>query len=133
MNQQLLEEATALAEEVGRVFIATAAADGLPHVATAGSISLEGVGRVAVSEWFCPGTMANLEDNSHIALVAWDPEADKGYQLLGRVVEIRDRAVMDGYAPETDEQALPQVERELEVRVEQTLHFSQGPHSDEPE
>lgn len=133
MNQEVLEEAVALAKEVGHVFVATANADGLPHIATAGAISLKGTDRVGVTEWFCPGTMANLEDSERIALVVWDPETDSGYQLLGRVTEVKEQAVMDGYLPEAEEQALPQVERELGIRVEEILYFSQGPHSDEPE
>jgi hypothetical protein len=133
MNQEALERAVALAKEIGHLFIATADADGLPHLATAGEISLKGAGRIAVSEWFCPGTMANLEDSKQIALVAWEPETDRGYQLLGQVVEVKEHAVMDGYLPEAAEQALPQVERELSISVDEVLHFSQGPHSDEPE
>lgn len=133
MNRETLEEAVALGDEVGYVFVATADAGGLPHLAAAGAVSLETDGRVGVTEWFCPGTMANLEDSRQIALVVWDPEMDRGYQLLGRVTEIKEQAVIDGYVPEAGEGASPQVERELVISVEEILHFSQGPHSDEPE
>jgi hypothetical protein len=77
--------------------------------------------------------MANLEDRRRIALVVWDPETDRGYQLLGRVTEVKEQAVIDGYVPEGAEGGPPQVERELIVSVEEVLHFSRGPHSDEPE
>ena len=77
--------------------------------------------------------MENLDDNRQIALVIWDPEADRGYQLLGRVTEVKEQAVMDGYMPEAAEGPLPQVERELVIRVDEILHFRKGPHSDEAE
>lgn len=133
MNREPLEDAVALGDEVGYAFVATADADGRPHLAAAGAVSLETDGRVGVTEWFCPGTMANLEDNRNIALVLWDPETDRGYQVLGQVTEIEEQAVIDGYAREAGEGAPPQVERELVISVDEVLHFSQGPHSDEPE
>jgi hypothetical protein len=46
------------------------------------------------------------------------------------VVEFRERAVGDAELPEAGEESPAQVERELVMRVEQILHFSQGPHSD---
>ena len=88
---------------------------------------------MAVSEWFCPGTMANLEENRSVAVVVWDAEKDRGHQLVGRVAKVRERSVVDGYVPEPGETGPPQVERELVIEVDQVLHFSQGPHSDEPE
>jgi hypothetical protein len=133
MNRETLEDAVALGDEVGHAFVATADADGLPHLAAAGAISLETDGRVGVTEWFCPGTMANLEDSRQIALVVWDLETDKGYQLLGRVTAVEEQAVIDGYVPEAGKGAPPQIERELVISVDEILDFSRGPHSDEPE
>lgn len=133
MNQEILDEAVALAKAVGYVFVATASADGVPHLASAGDLTFSGEGEIVVAEWFCPGTMANLQENEAIAVVAWDAQADRGHQLAGRVAEIRERSVIDGYVPEVGEEARPQVERELVIQVDQVLHFSQGPHSDVPE
>jgi hypothetical protein len=133
MKRDTLEDAVGLVDEVEHAFVATADADGLPHLAAAGAVSIGGADRVGVTEWFCPGTMANLEASRQIALVIWDPETDRGYQLLGQVTEIEDRAVIDGYVPEAGEGTSPQVERELVIRVDEILHFSQGAHSDEPE
>lgn len=88
---------------------------------------------MVVAEWFWPGTMGNVEQNRSIAVVAWDAKRDRGHQLVGRVAEVREGAVVDGYVPQPRETAPPQVERELVIEVDQVLHFSQGPHSDEPE
>ena len=132
-GEEKVGAAVALAAEVGHVFVATASSDGLPHLAAAGSMSLDDAGLVRVSEWFCPGTMANLAENRRVALVAWDREADRGYQLLGRVAEVEELAFVDGYAARMGDEAAPQVERKLVIEVERVLDFSQGPHSDRPE
>ncbi|MBN1180317.1 MAG: pyridoxamine 5'-phosphate oxidase family protein [Anaerolineae bacterium] len=127
----MLSKVVALAEEVGHVLVATADAAGLPHVASAGRLTLAPDGRVLLAEWFCPGTMSNLQQNRRIALVVWNADTDTGYQLLGKVEQVRDLAILDGYAPEQeDESPPPQVERELLVRVDKILDFSHAPHSD---
>lgn len=59
--------------------------------------------------------------------------ADRGHQLVGRVGQVRERSVVDGYDPEVAEEAPPQVERERVIRLDEALHFSQGQHGDVPE
>jgi hypothetical protein len=65
-------------------------------------------------------------------VLAWDAQEDRGDQLVGQVEEVRERAVVDGHVPELGEETLPQVERELVIRVDEVLPFRQGPHSDVP-
>ena len=131
MNKETIEKAVALAAELKQFLIATADRDGLPHVATAGKMSLVPDQRVKVAAWFCPGTAANVQQNHRIALAVWDPATDTGYQLLGEVEKVTELAFLNGYAPEEESgQILPQVERELLVRVDKILTFTQAPHSD---
>jgi hypothetical protein len=126
-----LKKAVALAEKVRHVFVATADAAGLPHVASAGKLTYAPGGRVVLADWFCPGTVMNLQQNPQIAIVAWDTATDVGYQLLGEVERVRELGIMDGYvAGEEDKPPLPQVERELLVRVDKIIAFSHAPHSD---
>lgn len=126
-----LENAIVLAEKLGHVFVATADSAGMPHVAAAAQIHKSGQDQVTVSAWFCPGTMANLDDNQRISLVVWDPPLDRGYQLLGEVVNVEEQAMMNGYSAETEKKApMPQVEKKLVVRVAKILAFSHAPHSD---
>ena len=111
--------------------MATTDAQGLPHVAAAAAMTSIEENRVAVSAWFCPGTMANLDQNRLVSLVVWDEAADSGFQLLGRVENISENAVMNGYLPETEHSApLPQIEKILEVAVDKVIAFSHAPHSD---
>ena len=126
-----LENAINLAEKVGHVFVATADAAGMPHLAAAAQIRSASEDRVAVSAWFCPGTVENLEQNRRISLVVWDPPSDRGYQLLGEVVQVEEASVMNGFSPEAEKSSpMPQVERRLMVQVTRILAFSHAPHSD---
>ena len=131
MNAGRLAEAVKIGTRAGHVLIATADSAGVPHIAAAGKIELEGRNTVAITEWFCPGTVANLRKNAGVSVVAWDKASDAGYQLIGRLETSSDVAVLDGYAPGLEgEPPLPQVERRLLVRVERVIDFRLGPHSD---
>lgn len=131
MKEEAIQSAVELGEKVQNIFVATADAEGLPHVAAAGRISSASVGYVAVSAWFCPGTVMNLQKNSRVALVVWDAAADIGYQILGVVEKVEEEAMMDGYSAEMEESTQPpQVERQLLVHVDKVLHFSHAPHID---
>lgn len=126
-----LDNAIDLAEKLGHVFVATANSAGMPHVAAAAQLSLVSDNRVAVSAWFCPGTIANLGDNNRVALVVWDPDPDRGYQLVGEVEKVEEQAMMNGYSAEAESRSpLPQVERKLLVKIEKVLAFSHAPHND---
>jgi hypothetical protein len=131
MKTQSIKPAIRLAEKLEHIFVATADSRGTPHVAAAGELRADSEDRVAVSAWFCPGTLANLQHNKHIALVVWDSANDHGFQLVGVVEQIEELAVLNGFAPEIEEPApIPQVERRLRVRVKRVIGFSHAPHSD---
>ncbi len=131
MNPDSIQKAIALGSELGHVIVATADRGGIPHVAASSRISMEDNGRIGISEWFCPGTLANLQVNPRIAIVVWDPKRDRGYQLLGTSEGVKDVAFMDGLAPDAEtEKPLPQVERNILVRVDRVIRFSHAPHSD---
>ncbi len=131
MNPELLARAIALFEKTGYVFVATADANGTPHIATARHLECIVGGALAVAEWFCPDTIDNLQQNSHTALVIWDVALDNGYQIVGEVERVEDRAMMDGYhVAEEMVEPMPQVERRLILRPDKVLGFSHAPHSD---
>ncbi len=120
-----------LGVKVGNVFLATADPDSMPHLATAGHISRTSDNRVVVSEWFCPGTVKNLQHNPAIAIVVWDAVNDIGHQLIGEVEKIEETAMLNGYAPEIESsKSFPQAKRDLIVRVDTVLAFSHAPHND---
>jgi hypothetical protein len=131
MKMKNLDTVMELAEKLGHVFVATADSRGMQHVAAAAQIHKASKDRVTVSAWFCPGTIANLNDNRRISLVVWDPPSDRGYQLLGEVVQVEEQSVMNGFSAEPEERSpMPQVERKLIVRLAKILAFSHAPHSD---
>jgi len=132
MQASALKNAVGLARQQQHLFVATADRDGLPHVAAAGELKLLPPDRVMVAAWFCPGTVRNLEVNRRVALVVWDPRADTGYQLLGTAEKVEAVSFLDG-TPRPDELAhpVPQVERQVTVRVEAIYDFRHAPHTDE--
>jgi hypothetical protein len=128
-----LDEIVRLGTKAGHLFVATADPDGLPHIALAHKLAITPAGQLRVTEWFCPGTNRNLEHNRRLALVVWDGATDTGYQVLGEVEEIHDRSMLDGFAPAEEKlPPVPQVERELILRVDEILDFRQAAHTDEP-
>ena len=131
MNKTTLNQAVALAQKLQHVFVATTDGKGVPHLAAAGKLDHAPAGRVAVAAWFCPTTVANLPKNRRLALVVWEPKEDLGYQLLGEAEKVEEVAMMNGYAPGTESKSpLPQVERQLLVRVDKIIDFKHAPHSD---
>jgi uncharacterized protein len=131
IRPEIIHSAVALGQKLEHVFVATADAEGLPHVAAAGRISLGSEGLLTVAAWFCPGTVLNLRNNPKVALVIWDEIADTGYQLIGKVEKVEETAMLDGYIPEMEgKDPSPQVERRLLIRVEKVIAFSHAPHSD---
>ncbi len=128
--ETVLGKAIRLAERLEHIIVTTVGEGGMPHVTAAGKVSLQTEGQVAVTAWFCPVTVMNLQKNRAISIVIWDADADEGYQLLGEMKRIEDLAFMDGYMPEEIERPSPQIERKLVVRVDKILGFKHAPHND---
>ncbi|MEE8353407.1 MAG: pyridoxamine 5'-phosphate oxidase family protein [Dehalococcoidales bacterium] len=131
MNVEVLKKAEQLAAKAGHLFVATADAKGWPHVAAAGRLALTAENRVLVTEWFCPGTVANLQVNPRISLVIWDSATDVGNQLIGELEDIKDVGMLDGYAPQVEgKMPVPQIERQLLVNSDRVFEFKRAPHTD---
>ncbi|HEA67706.1 MAG TPA: pyridoxamine 5'-phosphate oxidase family protein [Desulfobacterales bacterium] len=131
MRPESIHKAIQLSRQIKYVLIATSNRRGLPHVAAAGSLQKAPGDRISVAEWFCPGTVANLQVNRQIAIIVWDRASDTGYQLLGKVEKVEETAVMNGFSPQDEGPShLPQVQRNLIVQVKEMLAFSRRPHND---
>jgi uncharacterized protein len=130
MNNELVEKAVDMGRRVGYALVATCDGNGLPHIAASRRVEAEPDGHIAVSEWFCPGTISNLEANPRISIVIWDPATDTGFQLAGESVVVLETAMLDGFSPAL-QKPTPQVERKIRIRVEKIMDFSHAPHSDE--
>ena len=131
MNVEILKKAEQLATKAGHVFVATADSKGWPHVAAASRLALTPEKHVVVTEWFCPGTMANLQVNPRISLVVWDSAVDVGYQMIGELQEVKDLGVLDGYEPQVENKTpVPQVERQLLIHIDRVIEFKRAPHTD---
>lgn len=131
MNPQVLRDAVKLAGKMEHILIGTANKNKEPHIAVATRINIVDDAHVAVSEWFCQGTVANLFENPLVSLVIWDSEGDTGYQLIGVSESIDNMAVLGCWTPEVDKQiSVPQIERRVLVRVNKIFDFKHAPHND---
>ena len=129
-----IKKAVDLAEKVGHAFIATSDNEGWPHVAAARRLKTAGKSLIDATEWFCPGTMANLKKNRRVSIIIWDAATDTGYQLFGEMEKMIDIGMLDGYAPGMKAKwPLPQIESQLIVRISKITDFKRAPHSDIPE
>ena len=133
MEEGTLRRVVDLAGEVGRAIVATASVEGMPHVAVARKLTLGKGNTVVATEWFCPGTVANLMETRLVSIVVWDDGKDVGYQILGSLERMEDVAMLDGYRGSGGEPPVPQVQRALRVKVEKVLRFTEAPHSDREE
>jgi uncharacterized protein len=131
MKSEAIEKAVSLAGKVGSVFVTTADKKGCPHLTAAAKTSVTLEKKLAVTGWFCPATVANVKVNPQVGIIIWDRENDTGYQLLGRSVEVKDLAMLNGYEPQIERnQQVPQVERELIIEIEKVLLFKHAQHTD---
>jgi len=119
-------------EERGVATVASADADGRPHLALGSGIKVLDDEHLLFENWFCQTTLRNIEQNHRVAVAVMAAGSATGYQFIGRVVHGFDLALLDGYAPGrvpvSDLQALTS----LVVRVEEVLSFCTGIHSDLP-
>ncbi len=131
VKAEKLEKAVGLSRKTGFIMVATASMSPMPHMATAGKMEITDGGYLAVTEWFCPGTIDNLQENKNVSVVVWDKSSDTGYQMLGKLERTEELGILNGYAPELKGRPpLPQVERRLLIKVQKITDFKLGPHSD---
>ena len=132
MKAELLKKSVELSEKTRHVFIASVDAEGVPHIAASKNLSLASGNKAVLTEWFCPGTMANLlGENHNLAIVVWDSKTDSGYQLIGEAEKEEDTAYLDGYAPDVKKRDMvPQIQRRVTVRINKIMDFKLSPHTD---
>lgn len=116
-------------EATGRAFVASADADGQPHLAVGQELKVPDEDHVVFEAWFCPKTLENVADNPLVAVVVLESSSGIGYQLAGRVEETAEVGILDGFVPE-EKSGMPQVESRLIIRILSLMEFSQGAHND---
>lgn len=126
MNMHRFREAVAMAQARQHVWISTADALGVPHIASVGAFSVRDDNTIVLSDWSCPLTLSNLADNQSIAIVVWDVNKDQGYQMLGQVKSID---LLEHAAGNSGERAIVG-EHQLCVKPHRVLSFSHAPHDD---
>lgn len=128
----ITEKIRRLIEEIDMAFVASSDGQGHPHLAAGRELKVLEGDLLVFENWFCPETLRNVAGNPSVSVAVVAQADGSGYQLLGRVVESTDTALLDGYAPGTEPVGMPQVLTRLVVKVERILAFSSGIHSDLP-
>jgi predicted pyridoxine 5'-phosphate oxidase superfamily flavin-nucleotide-binding protein len=126
-----------ISSTIGRckfVTVGTSDKSGRVHLATARGIKVLDDTHIVFEEWFCHGTLENLNTNPRITIGFFAAETGQGYQLLGEVEEVHAGAVLDGFSQEEEDKwsHLPQSRQQLYTRVDSILELATGPHSDKP-
>jgi predicted pyridoxine 5'-phosphate oxidase superfamily flavin-nucleotide-binding protein len=119
-------------EARGVATVASADADGRPHLALGNGIKVLDDEHLLFENWFCQTTLRNIEENQQVAVAVMAHDSASGYQFIGNVVHGFDVAMLDGYTPGAVPVSDLQVLSQLVVRVEDVLAFCTGIHSDLP-
>lgn len=114
------------------VVLATTDSSSKPHIAIGSHVKISGDSLLIFENWFCPTTLANIDRNKLVSVVAINPDTGEGYQLLGSVVRSSNDGYPDAHAPSVSLPETPQVLTRFTVKVDQTLAFTGGIHSDIP-
>ena len=123
MKFEALQNAARVAKN-GVVLVATADGQGTPHVAAAHEFSKPDKEHVSVAAWFHPRTVSNVGKNLRISVVVWSPDEGRGYQLIGKVENVRELATVAGYTPAREEkEGKSHLARKLLIRVDEALDF----------
>lgn len=119
-------------ERTQLAFAATSDGEGRPHLAAGRVVKPLDGGHLALENWFCRSTLANIARNPRMAVVVVEPDTGNGYQFLGTVEQVSDSAMLDGLAPGEEQPGIPQVLSRIVVRIEKVFAFSAGVHTDIP-
>ena len=128
----ITEAIRSLLETIPYIFVSTADSSGQPHMAIGEQVTVSGDSLLIFENWFCPSTLQNITSNTHVSVVAVEPDTGKGYQMIGSVVRSADTAFLNGYDPSVNLPETPQVLTRFTVKVDKILEFSTGIHSDIP-
>lgn len=130
MDMKTLDQIVAMAEETGHVFLLTADGKGVPHLTTAGTIRHVQNDLVSVTEWLCPITVKNLSVNPNVSVAVWNIRNDEGFQLKGEFQGASEVGMVDGYVAEDDDSSVPQVLRNIIIRITGIFSFAKLVHAD---
>lgn len=119
-------------EGISFAMVASADASGHPHLALGSGIKVLDGHHLVIENWYCQTTVKNLVQNPSLAIAVMAQDSKIGYQFIGNVVLGYDIALLSGYAPKVEPPGEPQSLTRIVVKVEETLAFCSGIHTDQP-
>lgn len=111
-------------------WVATASSDGTPNVSIKGSVRVLDDGHLIFADLFSMKTRKNLQENPKVAIMVFDADAKRGYELKGATEQIETGPLYD-QTVEMMRKLMPQLptpKNVVKVTVESIWDQSIGPN-----
>jgi len=118
----LTEEAKKAIGEIRPSLVATASKTGKPNVSAKGSLRVLDDGHVVFADIASPRTVANIRENSQVAIICLDAAARKGCRLWGKGSILNEGELFDQLSAEYAEKSMV-VKNVVKVAVEEVETF----------
>ena len=118
----LTDEAKKAVEEIRASLVATASRTGKPNVSAKGSLRVLDDEHVVFADIASPRTVANIRENSQVAVICLDAAARKGCRIWGKGSILNSGELFDQLTTEYAEKNM-QVKNVVKVAVEELETF----------
>ena len=119
---KLTDEAKKAIAEIRPSLVATASRNGKPNVSAKGSLRILDDEHVAFADIASPRTVANIRENSHVAVICLDAAARKGCRIWGKGSILNSGELFDQLSAEYAEKKM-KVNNVVKVAVEEVETF----------
>jgi hypothetical protein len=119
---KLMDETKKAIEEIRPSLVATASGTGKPNVSAKGSLRVLDDEHVAFADIASPRTVANIRENSQVAVICLDAAARKGCRIWGKGSILNSGELFDQLSAEYAEKNM-KVNNVVKVAVEEVETF----------
>ena len=115
-----------------QVFVVTANSQGIPGIVSAKQLIPVSGKELVLECCSSTETLVNLWENPLIMILVWNRNKDFGYQLEGRLLQMKDIPEMDDYSQKRDLNGLsPQIRKYLLVEIKKVIKIKKMSHTEE--
>jgi len=115
-----------------QVFVVTANSQGIPGIISAEQLIPVSGKELVLECCLCTETLVNLWENPLIMILVWNRIDDSGYQLEGRLLQMKDISEMDEDSQKRDLNGLsPQIRKYLLVEIKKVIKIKKMSHTEE--
>lgn len=109
--------------------LATASQSCVPNVIYIGILKILDDETLVLADNYFNKTATNMEENPRVAIVCWDPETRRSYQIKGKVVEFQDKGEIYSDMSEMIGKRRKDIKmrRAVIVKIEEIYNAASGP------